>query len=156
MEILRVPQAMRSLCGSLRARGRRIGFVPTMGALHAGHLSLMRRCRADNDVAVWSLFVNPTQFGRNEDIARYPQDEAEDVRRAMAEGMDLCFAPEAHAMYPAGYQTTVMVDALAAPLCGASRPGHFRGVATVVSKLFHVPKSKKSLPIVSWKQATKG
>ncbi len=138
MEIVRTPAAMQRLSARLRAEGRRIGFVPTMGALHGGHLSLLRRCRAENDVAVWSLFVNPTQFGPHEDLAAYPRDAEGDVRKAVGVGMDLCFAPEAGAMYAPGDQTTVEVGALSAPLCGASRPGHFRGVATVVCKLFHI------------------
>ena len=138
MEILRTPEAMRALAGRLRAKGLRGGFVPTMGALHEGHLSLMRRCRAENDVAAWSLFVNPAQFGPHEDIAAYPRDQEADMAKAAGAGMDLCFAPEAAAMYPAGYRTYVEVEELSGPLCGASRPGHFRGVATVVGKLFHV------------------
>lgn len=138
MEILRTPDAMRALAERLRARGLRIGLVPTMGALHEGHLSLMRRCRAENDVAAWSLFVNPMQFGRHEDIASYPRDPEADIARAQGVGMDLCFAPETAAMYPEGYRTYVDVEELSGPLCGASRPGHFRGVATVVTKLFHI------------------
>jgi len=138
MEVLRDPVAMRALTGRLRAEGRRIGLVPTMGALHEGHLGLMRRCRAENDVAAWSLFVNPAQFAPREDLATYPRDAEGDMAKALAVGMDLCFAPDAGAMYPPGYQTTVEVGALSGPLCGASRPGHFRGVATVVCKLFHI------------------
>jgi len=138
MEIQRDPAAVRELTGRLRARGRRIGFVPTMGGLHEGHLSLMRRCRAENDVAAWSLFVNPTQFGPREDLAAYPRDAEGDMAKALAIGMDLCFAPEAGAMYPPGFQTTVEVGLLGGPLCGPSRPGHFKGVATVLCKLFHI------------------
>ena len=138
MEIVRDPGGMRELAGRLRAKGLCIGLVPTMGALHEGHLSLMRRCRAESDVAAWSLFVNPTQFGPHEDLAAYPRDPEGDMAVAIGTGMDLCFAPEAAAMYPPGYRTSVDVAALSEPLCGASRPGHFRGVATVVSKLFHV------------------
>ena len=138
MEIVRDPGGMRALAGRLRAKGLRIGLVPTMGALHEGHLSLMRRCRAEGDVAAWSLFVNPTQFGPHEDLTAYPRDPEGDMAKAMDAGMDLCFAPEAAAMYPPGYRTSVEVAELSESLCGASRPGHFRGVATVVSKLFHV------------------
>ncbi len=137
MEVLREPGRMRELAGRLRAKGLRIGLVPTMGALHEGHLGLMRRCRSENDVAAWSLFVNPMQFGPQEDLAAYPRDPAGDMGKAEAAGMDVCFAPEAAAMYPPGYRTVVEVGALGEPLCGASRPGHFRGVATVVTKLFH-------------------
>ncbi len=138
MEIVRDPAGARELAWRLRAKGLRIGLVPTMGALHEGHLSLMRRCRAENDVAAWSLFVNPTQFGPHEDLAGYPRDPEGDMAQAIGMGMDLCFAPEAAAMYPPGYRTFVDVAELSEPLCGASRAGHFRGVATVVSKLFHV------------------
>ena len=138
MEILRDPAAMRELAGRFRAKGLRIGLVPTMGALHEGHLSLMRRCREENDVAAWSLFVNPTQFAPHEDLAAYPRDPGGDMTKALEVGMDLCFAPAAAAMYPPGHRTAVEVAELSGPLCGASRPGHFRGVATVVSKLFHL------------------
>lgn len=137
MEILRDPEAMREMAGRFRAKGLRIGLVPTMGALHEGHLSLMRRCRAESDVAAWSLFVNPAQFGPHEDLARYPRDPEGDGAKAMGVGMDLCFAPEVAAMYPEGYRTFVDVAELSGVLCGVSRPGHFRGVATVVAKLFH-------------------
>ncbi len=138
MEVLRDPGTMRELAGRLRAKGLRIGLVPTMGALHEGHLSLMRRCRAESDVATWSLFVNPVQFGPHEDLAAYPRDPEGDLAKARGAGMDLCFAPEASAMYPEEHRTFVDVAELSGPLCGASRPGHFRGVATVVSKLFHI------------------
>jgi pantoate--beta-alanine ligase len=138
VEVLRDPAAMRELAGRFRAKGLRIGLVPTMGALHEGHLSLMRRCRAENDVAAWSLFVNPTQFGPHEDLAAYPRDPEGDMALAIQAGMDLCFAPEAAAMYPPGYRTVIEVGDLSGPLCGASRPGHFRGVASVVCKLFHI------------------
>lgn len=138
MEVLRDPRATRELTDGLRAKGLRIGLVPTMGALHEGHLSLMRRCRAETGVAAWSLFVNPVQFGPREDLAAYPRDPEGDMAKARAVGMDLCFAPETAAMYPEGFRTYVQVEELSGPLCGASRPGHFRGVATVVSKLFHV------------------
>jgi pantoate--beta-alanine ligase len=138
VEILRDPAAMRELAGRFRAKGLRIGLVPTMGALHEGHLSLMRRCREENDVAAWSLFVNPTQFAPHEDLAAYPRDPGGDMTKALEVGMDLCFAPAAAAMYPPGHRTAVEVAELSGPLCGASRPGHFRGVATVVSKLFHL------------------
>jgi pantoate--beta-alanine ligase len=137
MEIVREITVMRALAERLRARGRRIGFVPTMGALHAGHLSLMRRCRAEQEVAAWSLFVNPAQFSPQEDLARYPQDFAGDTAKALAAGMDVCFAPEPAALYPPGFCTYVTLEELSAPLCGATRPGHFRGVATVVAMLFH-------------------
>jgi len=109
-----------------------------MGYLHAGHVSLLHAGRSQADVLIMTLFINPTQFGPGEDLARYPRDEAGDLAKARAAGVDLVFAPEPAAMYPPGYQTTVEVRDLAVPLCGRSRPGHFTGVASVVSKLFHL------------------
>ncbi|HEY1812387.1 MAG TPA: pantoate--beta-alanine ligase [Kofleriaceae bacterium] len=137
-EIIRDPAAMRARTTDLRRDGRRIGVVPTMGALHEGHLSLLRAARAQCDVLILTIFVNPTQFGPNEDLAKYPRDEAGDVAKARACGIDLAFCPEAAAMYPPGAQTFVEVRELQQPLCGARRPGHFAGVATVVTKLFHI------------------
>ena len=119
-------------------RDGRIGLVPTMGALHEGHLSLLRRARAGSDVLVMSLFVNPAQFGPNEDLDAYPRDEARDARLAEAEGVDVLFAPPVEEVYPRGFATTVRVDGLADVLCGAQRPGHFEGVTTVVAKLLNM------------------
>jgi pantoate--beta-alanine ligase len=136
-EIFRTPATMRARAEDLRRDGRRIAVVPTMGALHSGHLDLVRIARAKADVVILTIFVNPTQFGPNEDLAKYPRDEAGDIARARAAGIDLAFCPDAAAMYPAGAQTFVEVRELQKPLCGASRPGHFAGVATVVTKLFH-------------------
>jgi pantoate--beta-alanine ligase len=116
----------------------RIGLVPTMGAFHEGHLTLFRTCAGECDVAVASLFVNPTQFGANEDLARYPRDLDRDMELAEQAGIDLLFAPGPEEMYPPGFQTTVEVAELAKVLEGASRPGHFRGVATVCLKLFNI------------------
>ena len=127
--------AMRGACDAARARGERVGLVPTMGALHAGHLALVRAARARSSFVAASIFVNPTQFGPNEDFARYPRDLAGDVAKLAAAGCDLVFAPAVSAMYPQGEQTRVRVGTLAEPLCGAFRPGHFEGVATVVTKL---------------------
>src|SRR5215470_10453358 len=129
---------MRAKAEDLRRDGRKIGIVPTMGALHDGHLALLRAARAQCDVLILTIFVNPTQFGPSEDLAKYPRDEAGDLARARACGIDLAFCPDAAAMYPPGSQTFVEVRELQKPLCGASRPGHFAGVATVVSKLFHL------------------
>jgi pantoate--beta-alanine ligase len=137
-EVLRAPAEMRARAEDQRRDGQVICVVPTMGYLHEGHVSLLRAGRARADLLVMTLFVNPTQFGPNEDLARYPRDEAGDLEKARAAGVDLVFAPEVSAMYPAGYQTTIEVRELAAPLCGASRPGHFAGVASVVCKLFHL------------------
>jgi pantoate--beta-alanine ligase len=129
---------MRSRAEDLRRDGRRIAVVPTMGALHDGHLALLRAARGKADVVILTIFVNPTQFGPNEDLARYPRDEAGDLAKARDAGIDLAFCPEASAMYRPGAQSFVEVRELQRPLCGASRPGHFAGVATVVTKLFHV------------------
>ena len=137
-EIFRDPRAMRAKSEDLRRDGRRIAVVPTMGALHDGHLALLRAARGKADVVILTIFVNPTQFGPHEDLAKYPRDEAGDLARARTCGIDLAFCPDAAAMYPPGSQTFVEVRELQKPLCGASRPGHFAGVATVVSKLFHL------------------
>jgi pantoate--beta-alanine ligase len=129
---------VRAACDAARARGDRIGFVPTMGFFHEGHQSLMRAARADNDVVVVSLFVNPTQFGPHEDLGAYPRDPEGDHAVAEAEGVDVLFVPTVDEMYPAGARTTVHVAGLTEGLCGASRPGHFDGVTTVVAKLFSI------------------
>jgi len=137
-EIFRDPRAMRAKAEDLRRDGRRIAVVPTMGALHDGHLALLRAARGKADVVILTIFVNPTQFGPSEDLARYPRDESGDLARARGAGIDLAFCPDAAAMYPPGSQTFLEVRELQKPLCGASRPGHFAGVATVVAKLFHI------------------
>lgn len=121
-----------------RERGRSVGFVPTMGALHEGHASLIRAARAETGFVVVSIFVNPTQFGPHEDLDRYPRQLESDVALCGREGADLVFAPAAGEIYPPGYCTFVEVPGLQDGLCGASRPGHFRGVATVVLKLFNI------------------
>jgi pantoate--beta-alanine ligase len=139
-EIVRDPAAMRARVEDLRRDGRKIAVVPTMGALHEGHLALLRAARAKCDVLILTIFVNPTQFGPNEDLAKYPRDEAGDLAKAHTCGIDLAFCPDASAMYPAGAQTFVEVRELQQPLCGARRPGHFAGVATIVTKLFHLTK----------------
>lgn len=117
--------------------GQTIGFVPTMGYLHEGHLSLVRRSRQENDITVVSIFVNPTQFGPNEDFANYPRNIQRDLELLAQEGVDLVFMPEPQQLYPAGYRTYVQVEQLDTRLCGKSRPGHFRGVTTIVLKLFN-------------------
>ena len=122
----------------MRARGGTVGLVPTMGFFHEGHRSLMRAARAENDVVVVSLFVNPTQFGPTEDLDAYPRDLAGDTAVAAAEDVDVLFAPSVAEMYPDGAATTVHVAGLTDGLCGASRPGHFDGVTTVVAKLFSI------------------
>jgi pantoate--beta-alanine ligase len=128
----------RSAIKSLRLAGKTIGFVPTMGALHEGHLALVRAARRQCDAVIASIFVNPTQFGPNEDLARYPRPFEQDCALLEAEGVDLLFAPASEEMYPEGATTFVTVEDLSSRLDGASRPGHFRGVATVVAKLFHI------------------
>jgi len=137
-EIFRDPRLMRAKAEDLRRDGRRIAVVPTMGALHDGHLALLRAARGKADVVILTIFVNPTQFGPSEDLARYPRDEAGDLVKARSAGIDLAFCPEPPAMYLPGAQTFIEVRELQQPLCGASRPGHFAGVATVVAKLFHI------------------
>jgi pantoate--beta-alanine ligase len=126
---------LRAAVDSLRTRGE-VALVPTMGALHEGHLTLVREARAKAAAVVVSIFVNPTQFGPKEDLAAYPRQLTEDSLMLVAEGVDLLWAPPVEEVYPDGFATTVSVAGLSASLCGASRPGHFDGVATVVAKLF--------------------
>jgi pantoate--beta-alanine ligase len=138
MLILKTVAETQSACAQLRGEGRILGLVPTMGALHEGHLSLVRAARAACDVVVVSIFVNPTQFGPKEDFSKYPRTFDEDCALLEREGVDLIFAPTVEEMYPAGTSTFVLVEGVSDRLDGASRPGHFRGVTTVVSKLFHI------------------
>jgi len=135
---IRTVAELREVLASERRAGRTIGLVPTMGAFHAGHVSLMEQARAQTDVVVVSLFVNPTQFAPSEDLSAYPRDETRDAEIAAAAGVDVLFAPPVEEVYPDGFQTTVTVGALAEPLEGAQRPGHFDGVATVVVKLLNM------------------
>ena len=127
---------LREICDTARAQGRTVGFVPTMGYFHDGHRSLMRAARADNDLVVVSLFVNPTQFAPTEDLSAYPRDLDGDAAQAATEGVDLLFVPCVDEVYPGDERTTVHVGGITEVLCGASRPGHFDGVTTVVTKLF--------------------
>ena len=139
MRILRSVAELRRVLAEPRRTGRRIGLVPTMGAFHEGHLSLMRRAREDCDVVVVSLFVNPTQFNEQTDLDRYPRDERRDAALAAEIGVDYLFAPPEHEVYPDGFSTTVSISGLTASLEGSFRgPGHFDGVATVVTKLFNM------------------
>jgi len=134
--ILRTRSEVQAWEKSVHREGRRLALVPTMGFLHEGHLSLMREGRRRADVVAVSIFVNPTQFGPKEDLSRYPRDFEGDVAKCASAGVEIVFAPEPSEMYPPGYQTYVDVTEVSQGMCGARRPGHFRGVATVVSRLF--------------------
>jgi pantoate--beta-alanine ligase len=138
MDLITTTGAMRAASRSARAAGKRVGFVPTMGALHEGHLSLVRAAKAQCDVVAASIFVNPTQFGPNEDFSKYPRTFERDSALLKDEGVGILFAPGVEEMYPDSAVTYVIVEGLSDKLCGKSRPGHFRGVTTVVSKLFNI------------------
>jgi pantoate--beta-alanine ligase len=139
MKIVTTIREMRTSSRAAHTQATRIGLVPTMGALHEGHLSLVRAARRNSDLVVASIFVNPTQFGPNEDYAQYPRNLKDDCALLEPEGVDAVFAPSVEEMYPRGPDRTwVVVDEMSNRLCGRSRPGHFRGVTTVVSKLFHI------------------
>jgi pantoate--beta-alanine ligase len=138
MKICPTIQETRAASRSLREHDKRLGLVPTMGALHEGHLSLVRAAKGQCDAVAVSIFVNPTQFGPTEDLARYPRRLERDCELLEKEGADLIFAPSAEEMYPKGEGTWVTVEGLSEKLDGRSRPGHFRGVTTVVAKLFHI------------------
>jgi pantoate--beta-alanine ligase len=138
LKTLRTIAEMRAASRQARQSGKRLGFVPTMGALHEGHLSLVRAAHQATDVVVASIFVNPTQFGPNEDLAKYPRSFERDCELLEKEGVEWLFAPSVQEMYPSGAVTWVLVEELSNKLDGRSRPGHFRGVSTVVSKLFHI------------------
>ncbi|BAT71383.1 pantoate--beta-alanine ligase [Thermosulfidibacter takaii ABI70S6] len=138
MMLVKSIDEMKHLSRRWREEGYTIGFVPTMGYLHEGHLSLVRRAREENDKVVVSIFVNPTQFGPNEDFNRYPRDLDRDMSLLEPIGVDAVFYPSAEEMYPEGYKTYVEVTDITERLCGASRPGHFRGVTTVCTKLFNI------------------
>ncbi|QDH19483.1 pantoate--beta-alanine ligase [Saccharibacillus brassicae] len=150
MKIATTIAQARALIAELReerrasAQGSAVGFVPTMGYLHEGHASLLRRSRQENGVSVLSIFVNPIQFGPGEDLDRYPRSEEADLKLAEREGVDVVFLPSVDEMYPEERRTTVTVTGVTERLCGASRPGHFDGVATVVSKLFHIVKPDRA------------
>jgi pantoate--beta-alanine ligase len=138
MQIVKSIAEMQTICRKLRTQGIVMGFVPTMGALHKGHLSLVQRARSECQTVVASIFVNPLQFGPGEDFAQYPRTFEQDCRQLEVEGVAVLFAPEATEMYPNGAVTTISVPGIGDRLDGASRPGHFTGVATVVAKLFNV------------------
>jgi pantoate--beta-alanine ligase len=136
VRVVRTVAELRAALDPERARGARIGLVPTMGALHAGHLSLIAAAREGGERVVVSLFVNPAQFGRGEDLEHYPRDEARDIASAEGAGVDLLFAPDADEMYPQGFDTWIDPGKVGTYLEGAARPGHFRGVATICTRLF--------------------
>jgi pantoate--beta-alanine ligase len=136
--VVATPEELRQAVAAARGKGMVVGLVPTMGALHEGHASLIRAARAETGFVVVSVFVNPTQFGPNEDLSRYPRPWETDLETCRRERVDLVFRPEPATIYPPGYRTFVEVTGLQDVLCGASRPGHFRGVATVVLKLFNL------------------
>jgi len=144
MRLVHTVAEMKKIVNDILKSGKSIGFVPTMGYLHKGHLSLVEAARKENDVVVVSIFVNPTQFGPNEDYNRYPRDLERDLRLLEPIGVDYVFNPSVEEMYPAMYSTYVEEVELSKYLCGASRPGHFRGVCTVVTKLFNIVKPTKA------------
>ncbi|MDD5065443.1 MAG: pantoate--beta-alanine ligase [bacterium] len=138
MKIIKDPKIMQRIIWNLKSKKKKIGFVPTMGALHEGHLSLVRASRKENDITVVSIFVNPAQFGPHEDYRAYPRSFGPDQKKCKAEHVDFIFYPRAQVMYPAGYATYTYVEGLSEVLCGQKRPGHFKGVATIVLKLLHI------------------
>jgi pantoate--beta-alanine ligase len=141
MEVVHTIPELRAAVARARQAGQAVGFVPTMGCLHEGHLSLIRRAKEEAAYVVVSIFVNPTQFGPNEDFSKYPRTFEDDRRGSEAAGADLIFAPAAADFYPAGASTWVDVEGISAKLCGEFRPGHFRGVATVVAMLFNAAQA---------------
>ncbi len=151
MKIIRDVTEMQNQSLAWEREGRRIALVPTMGALHDGHLELVRRARESGDCVVMSLFVNPTQFGPNEDFAKYPRMFDADCKAAESAGADAVFAPTPEGMYSEGFQTYVTVEEIARPLCGVFRPIHFRGVATIVLKLFNIVRPASA--VFGWKDA---
>lgn len=139
MQIIKTVKELRAVVKSAKKEGKTVGFVPTMGFLHDGHMSLVDYAKQDNDFVVVSIFVNPTQFGENEDLDAYPRDVEGDTAKLKARDVDVLFFPSVEEMYPNGYSTYVNVEGeMTGVLCGSSRPGHFRGVATIVTKLFNM------------------
>ncbi len=144
MKIIEDITVMQRYATQLREEGKTIGFVPTMGALHQGHLSLMQRAKEETDHVAVSIFVNPTQFGPKEDYEEYPRELKGDTEKTASAGVDILFTPSASAIYPEGYRTFVEVEGLSNVMCGKTRPGHFRGVTTVVLKLFNMVRPHKA------------
>jgi pantoate--beta-alanine ligase len=144
MQVIKSHKKFKLVLNRLRQRAKKIGFVPTMGALHEGHLSLVRRARRENDVVVVSIFVNPTQFGPKEDFKRYPRNLRHDQKLLKSSRVDFLFAPSRTAVYPKGFRNLIEPGSRARYLCGPKRPGHFRGVATVVHRLFEMVKPDRA------------
>ncbi len=144
MKVLKSTTELKSYVREVQEAGKSIGLVPTMGYLHEGHLSLMKKAREENDIVIVSDFVNPIQFGPNEDYDAYPRDLERDAELAKSVGVDIVFAPSVEEMYPSHFSTFVEVEGLTEHLCGAQRPGHFRGVCTVVMKLFHLTRADRA------------
>jgi pantoate--beta-alanine ligase len=144
MEIIRIPKIMQETSKECLKEGKTIGFVPTMGALHEGHLSLVRSAKQGNDITVVSIFVNPIQFGPSEDFKQYPRDIEGDTEKLQREKVDIIFMPEISSMYHERFLTYVEVGKISERLCGAFRPGHYRGVATVVAKLLNIVKPTRA------------
>lgn len=144
MKVIKTVEELESFVKEQKKSGKSIGLVPTMGYLHEGHQSLMKQARKENDVVIVSDFVNPIQFGPNEDYDAYPRDLEHDMAMASAEAVDILFVPSVEDMYPSSYSTYVNVEGLTENLCGAQRPGHFRGVCTVVLKLFNLTKADRA------------
>lgn len=144
MRVIEYINDLKAVVRSKKREGKTIGFVPTMGYLHEGHISLANMSVSENDFTIMSIFVNPTQFGPKEDFAKYPRSMEKDTVMAENAGVDVIFAPSAAEMYPNGYKTYVNVEEITDTLCGESRPGHFKGVATVVTKLFNIVEPDKA------------
>jgi len=144
MEIIRMPKIIQETSRGHLIEGKTIGFVPTMGALHEGHLSLVRRAKQENDITLVSIFVNPIQFGPSEDFEKYPRDIEGDIEKLEKEKVDIIFLPETSSIYPEGFLTHVEVKEISERLCGALRPGHFSGVSTVVTKLLNIAKPTRA------------
>ena len=144
MEIIRIPRIMQDTSLGHRLHSRTIGFVPTMGALHEGHLSLVRMSREENNITTVSIYVNPTQFGPSEDFTKYPRQIEADIEKLREEAVDVLFLPDDSLMYPAGSSTEIEVKGLSEKMCGQFRPGHFNGVATIVAKLLNIVRPARA------------
>ncbi len=144
MRIIETVADMKAVIKSQKQAGKSVGLVPTMGYLHQGHISLVKHSTTENDFTVVSIFVNPTQFGPNEDFDKYPRDLEKDMKLAERAGVDIVFAPSVKEIYPEGYKTYISVEGITEIMCGKSRPGHFRGVTTVVAKLFNIVTPNKA------------